>query len=81
MSDEVYERLTYDDNVHRPLAGFEGARERTLTVGSVGKLFNATGWKIGWVLAGESLTRAVRASHQFTTFATATPLIGCNNHF
>lgn len=74
LSDEVYEQLTYGEAEHRPLAGFEGARNRTLSIGSVGKLFNATGWKIGWVLAPESLTRAVRSSHQFTTFATATPL-------
>ncbi len=46
---------------------------RTLTVSSLGKTFGFTGWKVGWTLAPAPLTAAVRAAHQFVTFATATP--------
>jgi aspartate/methionine/tyrosine aminotransferase len=49
-------------------------RERTLTISSFGKTFSLTGWKIGWAAAPPALTAAVRAAHQFITFATATPL-------
>jgi aspartate/methionine/tyrosine aminotransferase len=49
-------------------------RERTITISSFGKTFSLTGWKIGWAAAPSELTAAVRAAHQFVTFATATPL-------
>ena len=55
----------------RPLPGM---RERTITISSFGKTFSLTGWKIGWAAAPAALTAAVRAAHQFITFATATPL-------
>lgn len=74
ISDEVYEHHRYDGVDYVPLACLEGGRERTLWVGSAGKSFDATGWKLGWVLAPEALTRAVRRAHQFTTFCAAHPL-------
>jgi N-succinyldiaminopimelate aminotransferase len=49
-------------------------RERTITISSFGKTFSLTGWKIGWAAAPPELSAAVRAAHQFVTFATATPL-------
>jgi N-succinyldiaminopimelate aminotransferase len=49
-------------------------RERTITISSFGKTFSLTGWKIGWAAAPAPLSAAVRAAHQFVTFATATPL-------
>jgi len=48
-------------------------RERTVTISSAGKTFSLTGWKIGWSCAAPELTAAVRAAHQFVTFAVATP--------
>jgi N-succinyldiaminopimelate aminotransferase len=48
-------------------------RERTVTVSSAGKTFSLTGWKIGWTIAPPDLAQAVRAVHQFVTFAVATP--------
>jgi N-succinyldiaminopimelate aminotransferase len=47
---------------------------RTLTNNSLGKTFSCTGWKIGWVMAPKDLTAAVRAAHQWVTFATSTPM-------
>ncbi len=72
ITDEVYDRLVYE-GAHIPLATLPGMWERTITINSTGKTFSATGWKIGYALAASPLTEAVRAVHQFATFATSTP--------
>ncbi|MDP9444693.1 MAG: pyridoxal phosphate-dependent aminotransferase [Actinomycetota bacterium] len=74
VTDEVYEHLTYDDSVHRPLATYDGMRDRTLTVSSGGKTFSFTGWKVGWVCASAELVRAVNTAKQFMTFTSGAPL-------
>ena len=73
ITDEVYEHLVYEGS-HVPMAAIAGMRDRTITISSFGKTFSLTGWKIGWAAAPPRLTAAVRAAHQFVTFATATPL-------
>ncbi len=73
ITDEVYEHMVYEGQ-HRSLAALPGMWERTVTLSSLGKTFSLTGWKIGWAVAPPPLTAAVRAAHQFLTFATATPL-------
>ncbi len=73
ITDEVYEKLTFDVE-HIAMATLPGMFERTVTLSSLGKTFSLTGWKIGWAIAPPALTAGVRASHQFLTFATATPL-------
>ena len=73
ITDEVYEHILYGAK-HVPMAALPGMRERTITISSFGKTFSLTGWKIGWAAAPPALTAAVRAAHQFITFATATPL-------
>jgi N-succinyldiaminopimelate aminotransferase len=73
VTDEVYEHILYDGE-HVPMASLPGMRERTITISSFGKTFSLTGWKIGWAAAPPDLTAAVRAAHQFVTFATAMPL-------
>jgi N-succinyldiaminopimelate aminotransferase len=73
LCDEVYEHLVYDGLRHQRLAQQPGMAGRTLTISSLGKTFGFTGWKVGWVLAQPPLTAAVRAAHQWVTFATATP--------
>ncbi|MFG0330523.1 MAG: methionine aminotransferase [Phycisphaerales bacterium] len=73
ITDEVYEDLVFDGE-HIRLATLPGMSERTVTLSSLGKTFSLTGWKIGWSIASPALTKAVRAAHQFLTFATATPL-------
>jgi aspartate/methionine/tyrosine aminotransferase len=75
ITDEVYERLTLDPGQpHIHLASLPGMADRTVTLSSLGKTFSLTGWKVGWAVASAELSRAVRAAHQFLTFATATPL-------
>jgi N-succinyldiaminopimelate aminotransferase len=73
ITDEVYEHMVYEGR-HVPMAALPGMRERTVTISSFGKTFSLTGWKIGWAAAPPELSAAIRAAHQFITFATATPL-------
>jgi N-succinyldiaminopimelate aminotransferase len=73
LADEVYEHLTFDGVRHVPLANLPGMAERTLTISSAGKTFNATGWKIGWVCGPERTVAAVRTVKQYLTFAGGTP--------
>jgi aspartate/methionine/tyrosine aminotransferase len=73
MTDEVYERIVFDDAEHLPLATLPGMWERTLTVNSTGKTFSMTGWKVGYAIGPAGLTTPLRAVHQFVTFASATP--------
>lgn len=73
ISDEVYSEITFGGARHVPIATRPGMWERTVTVDSLGKAFSVTGWKIGWAIAAPPLTAALRAAHQFVTFASATP--------
>ncbi|MER8005103.1 pyridoxal phosphate-dependent aminotransferase [Streptomyces sp. NPDC094149] len=73
VTDEVYEHLVFDAAEHVPLAGFPGMRDRTLTIGSAGKTFSFTGWKVGWVTASPPLVAAVRSAKQFLTYVSSGP--------
>jgi aspartate/methionine/tyrosine aminotransferase len=73
LTDEVYDRITYDGAEHVSIATLPGMWERTLTINSTGKTFSMTGWKIGYAIGPANLNAALRAVHQFVTFATATP--------
>ncbi|MFJ4524628.1 pyridoxal phosphate-dependent aminotransferase [Streptomyces sp. NPDC088810] len=73
VTDEVYEHLVFDGAGHLPLATFPGMRERTVSIGSAGKTFSFTGWKVGWVTAAPALVSAVRAVKQFLTYVTSGP--------
>jgi len=72
ITDEVYEHLVFDGE-HVPIATLPGMRERTVTIGSAGKTFSVTGWKIGWVTAEPALTTAVRTVKQFLTYVNGGP--------
>jgi aspartate/methionine/tyrosine aminotransferase len=71
LTDEVWEHLVLDGRAHVPLASMPGMEERTIKVGSAGKIFSLTGWKVGWVVAPPPLGEPIRKAHQFLTFATA----------
>jgi N-succinyldiaminopimelate aminotransferase len=73
VTDEVYEHLVFDDAEHLPLAAFPGMRERTVTIGSAGKSFSFTGWKVGWVTSTSALVTAVRSAKQFLTYVSSGP--------
>jgi N-succinyldiaminopimelate aminotransferase len=72
VTDEVYEHIVFE-GAHVPIASLPGMRERTVAISSAGKTFSLTGWKVGWACAAPPLTAAVRAVHQFVTFAVSTP--------
>jgi N-succinyldiaminopimelate aminotransferase len=73
IADEVYEHLVFDGGCHVPIATLPGMRERTVMVGSAGKSFSVTGWKIGWAAAPPALVSAVRNVKQFLTFVNGAP--------
>ncbi len=73
LADEVYEHLVFSGAAHRSVATLPGMRERTLVVGSGGKTFNVTGWKIGWICGPAALVGAVRTAKQFLTYVNGGP--------
>ncbi|MGW6968525.1 pyridoxal phosphate-dependent aminotransferase [Streptomyces zaomyceticus] len=73
VTDEVYEHLVFDGTEHLPIASLPGMRERTVTIGSAGKTFSFTGWKVGWITASPGLTAAVRSAKQFLTYVSSGP--------
>jgi aspartate/methionine/tyrosine aminotransferase len=68
VCDEVYEHLIFDGREHVPLIALPGMAERVVRVGSAGKMFSLTGWKIGWVTGPRALIDVVAKAHQFITF-------------
>ena len=71
ICDEVYEHLTFDGARHIPLMTLPGMRERCMRIGSAGKTFSLTGWKVGYVTAPAALAVNVAKAHQNLTFTTA----------
>jgi len=71
VCDEVWEHLTFDGRAHTPLIALQGMRERCVKIGSAGKIFSLTGWKVGWVCAAPELLGVIAKVHQFLTFTTA----------
>jgi N-succinyldiaminopimelate aminotransferase len=74
ICDEVYEHLVFDGRRFEPLIGRPGMAERVVRVGSAGKMFSLTGWKIGWVTGAPALVEVVAKAHQFLTFTTSPAL-------
>jgi len=70
ICDEVYEHLTFDGARHVPLMTFPGLRDRVMRIGSAGKTFSLTGWKVGYVTAPAALAAVVAKAHQNLTFTT-----------
>ncbi|XP_059849741.1 kynurenine--oxoglutarate transaminase 1-like isoform X4 [Hypanus sabinus] len=72
ISDEVYEWLVYDPNEHVRIASLPGMWERTVTVGSAGKSFSATGWKIGWAFGHKCIIKHLQTVHQNSVYHCST---------
>jgi N-succinyldiaminopimelate aminotransferase len=72
MTDEAYEHLTFD-RPHIPFATIPGMRGRTVSIGSAGKTFSFTGWKVGWATGTSELVSAVRTTKQFLTYVSSGP--------
>jgi N-succinyldiaminopimelate aminotransferase len=73
VCDEVWEGMVFGAAHVSPLA-IPSLRERAVKIGSAGKIFSLTGWKVGWAIAAPPLAEAIAKQHQFLTFTTATPL-------
>ena len=71
ICDEVWEHVVFDGREHIPLIAIPGMRDRTVKIGSAGKMFGLTGWKIGFVCAAPHILRVLAKAHQFITFTTA----------
>jgi N-succinyldiaminopimelate aminotransferase len=71
ISDEVWEHILLDGQGLTPIATLPGMAERTLKIGSAGKIFSLTGWKVGWIAAAPELAGVAARAHQFLTFSTA----------
>jgi len=70
ICDEVWEQVVFGDARHRPLIAYPGMRGRTVKIGSAGKMFGLTGWKVGFLCAAPELTHSLARAHQFLTFTT-----------
>jgi aspartate/methionine/tyrosine aminotransferase len=70
VCDEVWEQVVFEGARHRPLIAYPGMRERTVKIGSAGKMFGLTGWKVGFLCAAPALTHSLARAHQFLTFTT-----------
>jgi N-succinyldiaminopimelate aminotransferase len=68
--DEVWEHVIFDGREHIPMLKLPGMRERTVKIGSAGKIFSLTGWKVGFVCAAPKIMRVLAKAHQFITFTT-----------
>lgn len=70
LCDEVYEHLVFDGRRHTPIASLPDLGPRTLKIGSAGKVFSMTGWKVGWITGPAALCSVVAKAHQYLTFTT-----------
>ena len=74
FTDEIYEHILYDGRRHVPPGSVAGLEDRTVTISALSKTYAVTGWRVGWVVAPEVLTNAIRGMHDFLTVAAAAPL-------
>ncbi len=74
LSDEVYEHIIFDGLEHQSVLKYDDLYDRSIAVFSFGKTFHATGWKVGYTVAPDYLTKEIRKVHQFNVFAVNTPV-------
>jgi aspartate/methionine/tyrosine aminotransferase len=74
ITDEIYEHILFDGTNHISLASLEGMGERTVTINGMSKTYSVTGWRVGWAVAPEKITNAIRKVHDFLTVGAPAPL-------
>jgi aspartate/methionine/tyrosine aminotransferase len=74
VTDEIYEHIVYDDLRHCSIATLDGMKDRTVTINSISKTYSVTGWRVGWAIAEEKITKRIRKVHDFLTVGAPTPL-------
>ncbi len=73
ITDEIYEHIIYGDNEHVSMASLEDMEDRTVTINSISKTYAVTGWRVGWAIAEEDITKRIRKVHDFLTVGAPTP--------
>ena len=74
ITDEIYEHILYDGAEHITMARIEGMRDHTIVINGMSKTYSVTGWRVGWAIAPEEATQAIRKVHDFLTVGAAAPL-------
>jgi aminotransferase len=74
ITDEIYEHILFDGTKHISMASLDGMRERTVTINGMSKTYSVTGWRVGWAVAPEKITNAIRKVHDFLTVGAPAPL-------
>jgi aminotransferase len=74
ITDEIYDRILYDGRIHQSPGSLEPLKDRTITIGGLGKTYAATGWRLGYVIAPERFASGIRTLHDYATICAATPL-------
>lgn len=74
ITDEIYEHILYDGTEHISMASLEGMQDRTVTINGMSKTYSVTGWRVGWAVAPERITNAIRKVHDFLTVGAPAPL-------
>src|SRR5271169_76277 len=74
ITDEIYEHILYEGARHVSMATLDGMRERTITINGMSKTYSVTGWRVGWAVAPEKITNAIRKVHDFLTVGAPAPL-------
>jgi aspartate/methionine/tyrosine aminotransferase len=74
ITDEVYEHIVYEPNIHRYMASFPDMQDRTISCSSLSKTYSITGWRLGYVIACEQIINAAKKVHDFLTVGAAAPL-------
>ena len=74
ITDEIYQYILYDGSEHISIAQLEGMRERTVTINGMSKTYGVTGWRVGWAVAPEEISTAIRQVHDFLTVGAPSPL-------
>jgi aspartate/methionine/tyrosine aminotransferase len=74
ITDEIYEHILYEGTEHIAMVTLDGMRERTVTINGMSKTYSVTGWRVGWAVAPEKITNAIRKVHDFLTVGAPAPL-------
>lgn len=74
VTDEIYEHILYDNHEHISIASIPGMEERSITINSISKTYSLTGWRVGWAIASEKITREIKKVHDFLTVGAPAPL-------
>ena len=74
ITDEIYEHILYDGTQHISMVSLAGMRDRTVTINGMSKTYSVTGWRVGWAVAPEKITNAIRKVHDFLTVGAPAPL-------